>query len=61
MEGIIEFITVAWPFILAVVVGLHALVAGIAPLTKTDKDDKLAKFLKRAHDLLIKVTFFRKK
>ena len=47
VEKLVELAPLVLAWALAVVGGASALAAGIAPLTKTDKDDKLAAFLKK--------------
>jgi hypothetical protein len=38
-----------------IISGASIIAAAIAPLTKTDKDDKLARFLKKAHLFISKL------
>lgn len=60
MEKAIEFIVVASPFVLAVVAGLVAALAAIAPLTKSKSDDKALELLRKLQLaiswLMIKIT-----
>ena len=57
MEKLIELAPTVLAWALAIVGGASVLTAGIAPLTKTDKDDKLAKGLKKVHEWLGKLAF----
>ena len=51
-------IAINWAMALLTVIGAASVAAAaIAPLTKTDKDDKIARLLKKAHAVLSKLAF----